>query len=154
MDKEVGAVLLLNDYSGEQARCRPLSYFIAPAQKRIFRGELLLCLSRNQGKYQVAGDPSVILQSVPKNDVAPLTGAEYELLRAIKSHEARYDVYKRSEDGTKWGLQLTLGTDVNVTLPSKLALPTQCAKSVIRYIGPLSNENGIHFGTEITVSHD
>ena len=152
MDKAVGTALLLKDYSGEQARCRPLRYFVAPIQKRIFRGELLFCISKNQGKYQVASDPSVTLQIVCKEDTAPLTGVEYELLITIKSHEARYTVYKRIEDGMEWGLHLTLETCVHATLPSKLAIPTECAESVIRYIGPLSNEKGIHFGVEIIVS--
>ena len=153
MDEAVGAALLLKDYSGEQAWCRPLRYFIAPVQKRISRGELLLCISRNQGKYQVADDPSVTLRNVCKDDTAPLTGAEYELLIAIKSHEARYAVYKRTEDGMEWGLHLTLGTRVYATLPSELAIPAEHAESTIRYIGPLSNEMGIHFGVEIIVSH-
>ena len=149
-----GTAPLLEDYSGEQARRRPLRYFVAPVQKRILRGKLLLCISPDQGRYQVAGDPSVTLQIVCKDDVALLTGAEYELLIAIKSHEARYAVYKRTEDGVEWGLHLTLGTCVHATLPSKLAIPTEPVESVVRYIGPLSNKNGIHFGVEIIVSYE
>ena len=123
-----GTALLLKDYLGEQARRRPLRYFVATVQKRILRGELLLCISPDQGRYQVAGDPSVTLRIVCKDDIAPLTGAEYELLIAIKSHEARYTVYKRIEDGMEWGLHLTLETCVHATLPSKLAIPTERAE--------------------------
>lgn len=131
-----------------------MRYFVAPIQKWIVRGELLLCISKNQGKYQIAGDPSVTLRIFCEDDTAPLTGAEYELLIAIKSREARYavNVYKRTEDGMEWGLHLTLGTCVHATLPSNLAISTEHAESVIRYIGPLSNKNGIHFGVEIIVS--
>ena len=157
MDRGVRTVLLLKDYPGEQAWRRPLSYFIAPAQKVVFRGELLLCLSKKQGKYQVASDPTVILRNVCEDHIAPLTGVEYELLIAIESHEARYNVYNEgdSHKHLKWGSQLTVGTCVYATLPApKMALSTERTESVIRYIGPLFNEKGIHFGVEITVSHD
>ena len=86
-----------------------------------------------------------------EHDVAPLSDYEYYLLDAIKSREARYDVFQK--DLLDWGSKLKPESYVYVTLPSKAALPNQHAMSVIRYIGPLPNEHGVLFGVEIMVSN-
>ena len=145
--------ILLKDIQGEKER------LFKTSSKLVCRGELLLVLPRikviprKDGKpthtHQLASDTSVTLYC-SEHDVAPLSDYEYHLLYAIKSREARYDVFQK--DLLDWGSKLKPESQVYVTLPSKADLPNQHVLSIIKYIGPLSEERGVRFGVEIMVS--
>ena len=152
------AAILLKDVQGEKSGGK-IGGFFKPSTKAVCRGELLLLLPgvkvipRKDGKpahnFQLATDPSVTL-FCPEDDVAPLSDYEYHLMEAIKSREARFDVFRK--DILDWGSKLKEGTFVYVALPSKTPVSNQRAVSVIKYVGPLPNERGIQFGVEIQVS--
>ena len=146
------------------------------SSKVVRHGELLhdlyprvKAIPRKDGKlahnYQLASDPSVTLFCT-EDDVAPLNDYEYKLLVAIKSREARYDYeYKllvaiKSREARydvfqkkilDWGSQLKVGDDASVILPG-VVLNQTSVLSTIKYIGQLSNDQGIQFGIEIMVS--
>ena len=155
------AAILLKDHRGEKSLGKIGGLFKSNV-KTVLRGELLFLLPRvkviprKDGKpahnYQIANDLSITL-FCPEEDMAPMSDYEYNLMAAIKSTEARYKVFQ--EDKLDWGSKLKEETFVNVTLPSRYSIPVsdpECAVSIIRYIGPLPNENGILFGVEIRVS--
>ena len=152
------AAILLKDVQGEKSQGK-IGGLFKSSVKPVYRGELLLLLPRvkvvprKDGKsahnYQLASDPSVTLFS-PGDDVAPLSDYEYNLMVAIKSREARFEVFWK--DLLDWGSKLKEGTFVYATLPSKSPVSNQRAVSMIRYVGPLPKEDGILFGVEIQVS--
>ena len=148
------SVFLLKDLDGEKVS----RIFKTPSHKPVCRGELLLPLSRNKviprrdGKpdhnYQVASDPAVTLFCT-EDDVAPLDEQDYNLLAAIRSREARFEVFQK--DRLEWGTKLKYEDFVYATLPSKSPVPNHPVASKIQFIGPLPNENGVFFGVEIMV---
>ena len=150
--------ILLKDVHGERSQGR-IAGLLRSGVKLVCRGELLLTLPkikvipRKDGKpahnYQLVSDPAVTLYCT-EDDVAPLSDYEYNLMDAIKSREARYEVFQK--EILDWGSELRIGTYVYATLPSKALVFNQRAVSVIRYIGPLPSERGIQFGVEIIVS--
>jgi hypothetical protein len=152
------AAFLVKDIRGEKSLGKIGGLFRSNS-KLVCRGELLLAfprakiVPRKDGKpahnYQLASDPAVTLFCT-EDDVAPISDYEYHLLSGVKSREARYGVFQ--EDILDWGSKLKYGDFVSVALPSKSPVPSQCAVSVIKYIGPLPNEHGIQFGVEIQVS--
>jgi hypothetical protein len=154
------AVILLKDIQGEKALGILESLFKSNARP-VHQGELLLGLPkvkvvpRKDGKpahnYKLANDSCVTLFCT-EYDVAPLSDYEYHLMEAVKSRVARYELFRK--DILDWGSKVKEGNVVCVTLPPKSPVSSRCAVSIIRYIGPLPNENGIKFGVEICVSHD
>ena len=146
------AAILLKDIQGEKRG------WLKSIAKLISRGELLLTISRDKviprkdGKpphnYYHANDPAVTLFCT-EDDVAPLGDYEYRLMEAVKSREARYDVFVK--DVLDWGSKLKPGMFVNATLPSESPVPNQATVSRVGYVGPLPNERGIRFGVEIMV---
>lgn len=151
------AAILLKDVQGEKSQGK-IGGLFKSSIKSVYRGELLLLLPRVKviprkdnkpaHNFQLANDPSVTL-FCPEDDVAPLSDYEYNLMVAIKSREARYDVFRI--DLLDWGSKLKEGNFVYATLPSKSPVSNQRAVSVIRYVGPLPKEDGILFGVEIQV---
>lgn len=154
------AAILLREHQGEKSLGRLGGFFKSNA-RTLYRGELLFLLPRvkivprkdgkNAHNYQIADDSSITL-FCSGGDVAPISDYEYHLMAAIKSREARYKAFNAGK--LDWGSNLREGILVNVTLPSRYPISDQVerAVSVIRYIGPLLNENGILFGIEIQVS--
>ena len=152
--------ILLKDVNGEKSYGKIGSLFKS-SSKLICCGELLLTLprvkvvSRKDRKpahnYHLANDPSITL-FCNDDEVATVSDREYHLMEAIRSREARIDVFQK-HDILDWGSKLKEGTSVLVTLPSKYLTQRTCAVSVIKYIGPLPYESGIQFGVEITVCH-
>ena len=152
------AAFLLNDIQGEKSLGKIVG-LLGSNSKCVCRGELLLDISRVKvipcldGKpahnYQLASDPAVTLFCT-EHDVAPLTDYEYHLMSGVKSREARYEIFQK--DILDWGSKLKVGDFVYVALPSKSPVSSQCAVSVIKYIGPLRNEHGMQFGVEIQVN--
>ena len=153
------AAFLLKDIQGEKS-LRKIGLWKSNS-KLVCRGELLLTIPRvkviprKDGKpahnYQVASDPAITLFCTDDIDaVAPISDYEYHLLSGVKSREARYGVFQK--DILDWGSKLKEGDFVYVALPSKSVVSSQCAVSVIKYIGPLPNEHGVQFGIEIQVS--
>ena len=153
------AAILLKDAQGDKSVGK-IGGLFKSSTKTVCRGELLLLLPRvkiiprKDGKpannYQLASGPSVTL-FCPEEDVAPISDYEYHLMDAIKSREARFEVFHK--DVLDWGTKLKEETSVLVTLPSTNPISSRHAVSVIKYIGPLPNERGIQFGVEITVSY-
>jgi hypothetical protein len=149
------AAFLLKDAQGEKSSGK-IGGLFKPNSKLVCRGELLLTTPRvkriprkDAHNYQLASDPAVTL-FCSEDDVAPISDYEYHLMAAVKSREARYEVFQK--DVLDWGSKLKEGTFVYVALLSKSPVPNQNAVSVIKYIGPLPNEHGILFGVEIQVS--
>ena len=152
------AAFLLKDIQGEKSLGKIAGLWKSNS-KLVCRGELLLTIPRvkviprKDGKsahnYQLASDPAVTLFCT-EDDVAPISDYEYHLLTGVKSREARYGVFQK--DVLDWGSKLKEGEFVYVALPSRTPVSSQCAVSVIKYIGPLPNEHGIQFGVEIQVS--
>ena len=150
------AAILLKDIQGERS-----GKIVKSNSKAVHvcRGELLLLIPRpkvvprKDGRpahnYQQASDPGVTLYSAGE-DIAPLSANDYHLLEAIKSREARYEVFQK--DLLEWGSELKAEMYVLATLPSKSPVSSQRAVSMIRYVGPLPNEQGIQFGVEIMAS--
>ena len=148
------AAFLLKDIQGE----KKIAGFFG-SSKRVSRGELLLTIPRfkviprKDGKpahnFQLASDPAVTLFCT-EDDVAPISDYEYHLMVAVKSREARYEVFQK--DVLEWGSRLKEGNFVYVVLPSKSPVPSQRAVSVIKYIGSLPKKDGMQFGVEIQVS--
>ena len=153
------AAILLKDVQGEKSIGR-IAGLLKSGSKTVCRGELILLLPRvkvvprKDGKpahnYQLVSDPSITLYC-DDFDLAPLSDYECDIMEAIKSREARYEVFQK--DILDWGAKLKKGTPVCVMLPSKYPVSGQRAVSMIKYIGPLPNEQGIQFGVEITVSY-
>ena len=153
------AVILLSDIQGEKVNLGILEGLFKSNVRPVHQGELLLSLPkakvtpRKDGKpahnYHLATDLYVTLFCT-EHDVAPLSNHEYCLMAAIKSREAHYEIFQKGI--LDWGSKLKKGSFVHVILPSKSQVSNQHAVSVIRYIGPLPNENGIQFGVEIQVS--
>ena len=151
------AAFLLKDIQGEKSSGKIGGLFRSNF-KLVCRGELLLTILRvkvvprkdgkNAHNYQLASDPTVAVFCT-EDDVAPISDYEYHLMAAIKSREARYEVFQK--DILDWGSKLKEGNFVYVTLPSRTPVSNQRAVSVIRYVGPLPNEHGIQFGVEIQV---
>ena len=151
------AAILLKDTQGEKSG--RIQILKANSTKLICRGELLLTISRDKiiprkdGKhahnYYHANDTAVTL-FCSEDDVAPLGDYEYRLMEAVKSREARYDVFLKAS--LDWGSKLKAGMYVNATLPSKSPVPNQPAVSRIEYVGPLPNVPGIQFGVQIMVN--
>ena len=154
------AAILLKDIQGEKNYGK-ITGLLKSGVKSVYRGELVLTLPRvkviprKDGKpahnYQLASDPAVTLFCT-EDDVAPLSDYEYHLMAAVKSREARYEVFQK--DILDWGSKLVAEMIVHVGLPSKAAVSNQHALAIIRYIGPLPGENGVQFGVEIMVSVD
>ena len=152
------AAFLLKDIQGEKSLGKIAGLWKSNF-KPVCRGELLLTIPRVKiiprkdnkpaHNYQVASDPAVTLFCT-EDDVAPISDYEYHLLFGVKSREARYAVFQK--DILDWGSKLKVEDFVYVALPSKSLVPNQCAVSVIKYIGPLQNEQGMQFGVEIQVS--
>ena len=152
------AAILLKDVPGEKSHGK-IAGLWKSSFKTVYRGELLLLLPRvkvvprKDGKpahnYQLASDASATL-FCSDEDLAPMSDYEYHLMVAVKSREARYDVFQK--DILDWGSKLKTNVVVYVTLPSKAAVLSQRSLAVIKYIGPLPNENGVQFGVEIMVS--
>lgn len=149
------AAILLKDVQGEKSLGKIGGLFRSNS-KLVYRGELLLIIPRvkvvarkdgkNAHNYQLASDPAVTLFCI-EGDVAPISNYEYYLMAAVKSREARYELFQK--DILDWGLKLKKGSSVYVTLKP---ISNQRAVSVIRYISPLPSEHGILFGVEIQVS--
>ena len=145
------AVILLKDIQGEKG---VHSSVTEPSTKSVpvCRGELLLgtTIPARDGRlnYHLARDPSITLYCT-EDDVAPLSDYDYKLVIAVKTRESRYGLFQK--DILDWGSNLKEGDLVYVALPSKCPAPSQHVVAVIRYIGPLPNEEGVQFGVEIQV---
>lgn len=149
------AVILLKDIQGEKLNLGILEGLFKSNVRPVHRGELLVALpeakitKRKDGKpahnYHLANDQYVTLFCT-EHDVAPLSDYEYRLMVAIKSREARYEVFLK--DILDWGSKLKIGNCVFVTLPS---VSNKSTLSMIKYIGPLPKEHGIQLGVEILV---
>ena len=148
------AAILLKDIQGEKS-----GRILKPNSKQVYRGELLLLLPRVKviprkdckpaHNYQLASDPAVTLYC-SEDVIAPLADDEYHLLEAVKSREARFEVFVN--DVLDWGSKLKPGIFVKATLPSKALVNNQSTVSRVEYVGPLPNENGIQFGVQIMVN--
>jgi hypothetical protein len=143
--------ILLKDIQGEKTSVLEKIGLKGPSPKTVHRGELLLG-AREPGsdlRYQLISNPDVIVHC-SATDVAPLSQYEYELLAAIKSPSARYQILQN--DLLDWAVELRNESNVLVTLPSHQAIPNQRALATVKYIGPLPKECGVLFGVEIIVS--
>ena len=163
------SAILLQDSCGEKpdtsiySTVKAIYGFGARKQSSVVvvRGELLVPIPRdeitprNDGQkphnYHLKRDPTVSLYCKDDgNDIAPLGEYEYWLLEGIKSQTTRYEVFI-SPNMLDWGSKLKPGDAVYVGLPTQHTVPVQYAAAVIRYVGGVKGEPGIHFGVEITV---
>ena len=128
----------------------------------VVRGELLVPIPgdeitpRNDGQkphnYRLKRDQTVSLYCKDNgDDIAPLGEYEYLLLEGIKFTTTRYKVFISANNILDWGSNLKMGDAVYVGLLTQHTAPVQYAAAVIRYVGGLNGETGIHFGVEITV---
>ena len=152
------AAFLLNDIQGEKSLGKIVG-LLGSNSKRVCRGELLLTIPRvkviprKDGKpahnYQLASDPAVTLFCT-EHDVAPISDYEFDLLMAVRSPSARYQILQN--DLLDWAVEVKNESNVLVTLPSHRAIPNQSALATVKYVGPLPKECGMLFGVEIIVS--
>jgi ubiquitin thioesterase CYLD len=111
---------------------------------------------QEQRPYYVLHEPS-ITAFCNALEIAPLDQRDYQLLAGVQSQENRHRLFiadgaePRVADGLEWGSQLKVGDHVNVTMLTPHAHPTHppLAVAVIRYVGSLPDQLGIHFGVEI-----
>ena len=143
--------ILLRDIQGEKTSVLEKIGLKGPTLRTVHRGELLL--GRKEGgsdlRYQLISNPAVTIHC-SAIDVAPLSPYEFDLLSAVKSPSARYQVLQNNL--LDWGTELRIKNNVLVTLPSHHTIPVQRALATVRYIGPIQKEVGVLFGVEIMVS--
>ena len=155
--------LLLQDVWGEKANSTMTKIFslgkIGSVSDHLVLKGILLCsipdkeqVPRHDEKpahnYRVYKNDMVTL-FCSEQEVAPLTNKEFELLNGIKSSRARYEVFLNGV--LDWSLRLIPNDMVYVILPSKQSIGNIRVRAVVRWIGVLPNEDGIHFGVEIMV---
>ena len=159
--------ILLQDSPGEKANTSFAGTVKTYLGKKyssvvVMRGELLVPIPgdeitpRSDGlkphNYRLKRDQTVSLYCKDDgDDIAPLDAYEELLLEGIKSITARYEVFISANNILDWGSNLKMGDAVYVGLLTQHTAPVQYAAAVIRYVGGLNGETGIHFGVEITV---
>ena len=118
------------------------------ADIEISRGELLV---QKGDLLCVNGNESVAFEFRTESDnVAPLDGVLYNLLKAIPAANGRLSVFK-TDGWMDWGAGLKKGDEVYIRVTK--GGEGCCSTAVVHYIGTMSGtQPGTMFGLEINVS--
>lgn len=101
--------------------------------------------------YRLYRDDAYVVFHAGHIDVAPLQEKEYGYLQAIEEPAVRLQEYLRQDETKK--MDLVVGDVVMFKLKVKPdATSVSFIKGIIRYIGPIQERMGTHFGIEIQVS--
>ncbi|XP_038067617.1 uncharacterized protein LOC119737375 isoform X2 [Patiria miniata] len=139
----------------------------APSSKRILKGSLLQGhevppaggqsygdvvkgSKRADAKRYVVKPLSGDMQfQCSSSEIARITGAERELLRALSTDSQRLNIYQ-DRDLIQYALGLKEGSPVIVRHRNDSTSPYEEVAAIVRYIGPLSEtEMGTQFGLEL-----
>ena len=136
----------------------------APWQCTVPKGELVIELPKEETRqiesdkpppnYRLYRDDEYVVLHVGRLDVAPFIGKELEYLLAVEPIGTRLQEYLKPEEVKKEKLDLVVGDMVMFKLKvGPDAAAHSITKGVIRYIGPIQEKRGTHFGIEIQVSY-
>ena len=104
--------------------------------------------------YRLYRDDAYVVFHAIATDAAPLQDKEYEYLLAIEEPAVRLQEYLRPDDTNKMKMDLVVGDVVLFKMKVKSdAITSSIARGIIRYIGPIQERMGTHFGIEIQVSN-
>ena len=164
-DSSTSRCILLKDIVGEQGGRSTWLGFVhsPPSTVNIQRGELLVVSSsspedkslqdhQQQSKLscKLCRDSNISIECAP-DEVACLDLAEFELLEAVESPEARYEEFCMDRK-LRWATMLMLGSTVHVRLTDETGMLVQYAEGTVKYMGKIGKRPGQMFGIEITVS--
>ena len=103
--------------------------------------------------YRLYRDDAYVIFHAVATDVAPLQENEYGYLQAIEAPGVRLQEYSRPDETKKMKLDLVVGDVVLFKIKVKPdAISVSFINGAIRYIGPIQERMGTHFGIEIQVS--
>ena len=150
-------VILLRDQQGEKKTSNVLmGTFFGPFPCNVLRGELAIKIPEKPRKdgqphnYQtVYTDQQATFYDDDEN-VAPLLDKTHLLLAAVKSRDARYQIFVTGQ--LEWGSNLKIHHPVQVSLRHTDTGDSIKSTTVIHYVGPVKGIQGITFGVEIVVS--
>ena len=135
-----------------------------PWQFKVPKGELVTELSRDElvlndddkkpaPNYRLYRDDAYVVFHAGHMDVAPLQENEYGYLLAIEEPAVRLQEYLKQDETKRMKLDLVVGDVVIFKMKVKSdAITFSIARGIIRYIGPIQERMGTHFGIEIQVS--
>ena len=162
-DSSTSRCILLKDIVGEQGRRSTWLGLVQspPSAVNIQRGELLVVNGSSPEVKSLQDHHPKLLCKLCRNsnisiecepdEVGRLDLAEFELLEAVVSPEARYEEFCMDRK-LMWATKLTLGSVVHVRLTDEARMLVQYAEGAVRYMGKVGKRPGLTFGVEITVS--
>ncbi|XP_019849470.1 PREDICTED: uncharacterized protein LOC100635769 [Amphimedon queenslandica] len=131
----------------------------APWQCTVPKGELVIEQPKEEipsiesdklpPNYRLYRDDEYVVLHCRAMDVCPLGDREMEYLLAVESLSTRLQEYLKPEEVKKEKLDLVVGDMVMFKLKVKPDAFVSIVKGVIRYIGPIQEKHGTHFGIEI-----
>ena len=136
----------------------------APWQCTVPKGELVIEQTKEEippiesdkppPNYRLYRDDEYVVLHCGAMDVCPLGDKELECLLAVEPISTRLQEYLKPEKAKKEKLDLVVDRDVVMfKLKVKPDATVSIVKGVIRYIGPIQEKLGTHFGIEIQVSN-
>ena len=154
-------VILLRDQQGEKTSNVLVGPLFGATSCNISRGELAIKIPE---KLRLYGRPhnyqtvyteqqATFYDDDENSVVAPLLGKQHLLLAAVKSNDARYQIFVTNK--LDWGSNLKINDPVQVSLRRSQATDTKAtikSTAVIQYVGPVKGIHGITFGVELVVS--
>ena len=152
--------ILLKDKSGLQFEGNPSGPRQCKFPKGVFVTELPrdeLVLNDDDKKpapnYRLYHDDAYVVFHAVAIDVAPLQEKEYGYLLAIEEPAVRLQEYFKQEETKRMKLDLVVGDVVLFKMKVKSdTIIFSIVRGIIRYIGPIQERMGTHFGIEIKVS--
>ena len=135
-----------------------------PWQCKVSKGEFVTEIQKDEPvlndddkkpapNYRLYRDDAYVVFHAWATDVAPLQEKEYGYLLAIEEPAVRLQEYLRPDETNKMKMDLVVGDVVMFKMKVKPdATSVSFIKGVIRYIGPIQERMGTHFGIEIQVS--
>ena len=153
LQKVATGCILLKDKPAEKASTRFGGRVKRVTPVNALKGDLLIAIPddklkprshrKRPSKYRLVKDETITVHA-EIDDIAPLTDRDFQLLLAIETPLARYEVFSSNE--MKWGLGLKPGDAAYVTIQGNVRV-----RAIIRYIGELAKLPGRLFGVEIMV---
>ena len=103
--------------------------------------------------YRLYRDDGYVVFHAIATDIAPLHDKEYGYLQAIEEPAVRLQEYLKQDETKRMKLDLVVGDVVLFKMKVRPdAITSSIARGIIRYIGPIQERMGTHFGIEIQVS--
>ena len=135
-----------------------------PWQCKVPKGEFIIEIPKDKTvqsdddkkpapNYRLYRDDTYVVFHAGHMDVVPLQEKEYGYLQAIGEPAVRLQEYLKPDNKKKMKLDLVVGDVVMFKMKvNSDAIPSSIARGLIRYIGPIQERMGTHFGIEIQVS--